>query len=250
MSQELSMIWLGQGGFLFILPSGRRVVVDPYLSDSLYEETRDSVGYMYKRLSPVAIAPEDICADEVYCSHEHEDHLDAGSIVTLTADDKAQLFTNPISVERAKKIGVDPQKINTIQRGDYLNFGEYTVKMLPAQHGKMAPEAMGFLFNFGGYRVYYAGDTSLDKELLVDMKDAKPDLALLPINGAFGNLNAEEAAEYAAFCGAKRCLPYHFWTFAGHGGDPMAFCKKLAENAPNCELVMLTPGELVLLRKE
>ena len=79
------------------------------------------------------------------------------------------------------------------------------------------------------------------------MQDAKPDLALLPINGAYGNLNAREAAEYAAFCGAMRCLPYHFWTFAGHGGDPMAFCKEMPVLAPDCELIMLTPGEVCSL---
>lgn len=244
---SVTVVWLGQGGFLFVLPSGRRIVVDAYLSDSLYEDTKSTAGFTYKRLAAVPIAPEDVCANEIFCSHEHEDHLDSGSILTLTKNPDTRLFTNPISVERAKKIGVNPEQIHTICRYDFLDFGEYTVKVLPAQHGQMAPEAMGFLFDFGGFHVYYAGDTSLDKDLLVAMQDAKPDLALLPINGAYGNLNAQEAAEYAAFCGAKRCIPYHFWTFAGHGGDPMAFCEALPAQAPDCELIMLTPGEELAL---
>ena len=114
----------------------------------------------------------------------------------------------------------------------------------------MSPEAMGFLFDFGGTRIYYAGDTAFDPELLGMTKDSIPDLALLPINGAYGNMDACNAAKFAQFCGAKKCIPYHFWTFAGHGGDPMAFCKEMPMQAPDCELIMLTPGEIYSLSTE
>lgn len=245
---KLAMIWLGQAGFLFQLPSGRQVLIDPYLSDSLYESTKSSAGFTYKRLSPAPFSADELKVAEIFCSHEHKDHLDAESLVPLTKDFQTRLFTNPISAERAEAFGVRKEQIHILCRNDSIDFGEYSVKALPAQHGTMAPEAMGLLFDFDGYRVYYAGDTALDKELLKDMEGSAPDLALLPINGAFGNLDSSEAAEYARFCSAKRCLPYHFWTFAGHGGDPMAFCKELPQRAPACELVMLTSGETLMLK--
>lgn len=156
--------------------------------------------------------------------------------------------TNPVSVRRAVELGVRPEQIHALTRNSSVDFGVYSVQSLPAQHGDMAPEAMGFLFDFGGYRVYYAGDTAFDPILLKQTEDLCPDLALLPINGEYGNMNACEAADFARFCGAKRCIPYHFWTFPRHCGDPMAFCRKLPKRAPGCELILLTPGEPLVLK--
>ena len=246
-ASALSMIWLGQAGFLFSLPSGRTVLLDPYLSDSVYLNSKAQSGYAYKRMAAAPFSAQELAADEIFCSHEHGDHLDVGSISALMSAEKTRLYTNPISARSAADLGVRKEQIHILTRNSFVDFGEYCVQTLPAQHGDMAPEAMGFLFNFGGYRVYYAGDTAFDPVLLKQTENLQPNLALLPINGEYGNMNACEAADFARFCGAMRCIPYHFWTFPRHGGDPMSFCKELPERAPGCELILLTPGEPLLL---
>ncbi len=114
---------------------------------------------------------------------------------------------------------------------------------LAAQHGDLSPEAMGFLFDFGFIRIYYSGDTAYDLPMLAPALKARPELVLLPINGAYGNLNAVEAAKLANNLGAKVCIPHHFWTFSIHLGSPQEFIGAMAEYAPGCELHMLTPGE-------
>ena len=237
------ILWLGQAGFLLQLPSGRRVLIDPYLTDSIFLRTCQTEGFSFKRLCPAPFSAEELEPDEVFCSHEHGDHLDIGCIAALLRNPRTRLLTNPASAKKALELGVRQEQICVLGQNSSIDLGEYRVDVLPAQHGALSPEAMGFLFHVDGYRIYYAGDTAFDRVLLQNLEGLCPELALLPINGAYGNMDAKEAAEYAAFCGAKRCVPCHFWMFAKHGGDPLAFSRELAACAPDCELIMLTPGE-------
>ena len=73
--------------------------------------------------------------------------------------------------------------------------------------------------------------------------------AILPINGAFGNLNGKEAAEYAGLLKCKICIPCHFWTFPLHHGDPQEIIEHMGESAPDCRLMLLCQGESFLLKK-
>ena len=50
-SSAVTMIWLGQAGFLFSLPSGRVVLLDPYLSDSVYLKSKEQSGFAFKRMA-------------------------------------------------------------------------------------------------------------------------------------------------------------------------------------------------------
>ena len=59
-------------------------------------------------------------------------------------------------------------------------------------------------------------------------------MLILPINGAFGNLNSEEAAKVVSILKPKLAVPCHYWNFAEHGGDPQRFCHDHeGKNIPN-----------------
>ena len=68
------MWWLGQAGFAFKSHSGTTVYADPYLSDAVERLAG------FKRLSLAPLAPEDVRADLVVLTHEHEDHLDPAAL--------------------------------------------------------------------------------------------------------------------------------------------------------------------------
>ena len=94
-----------------------------------------------------------------------------------------------------------------------------------------------------GSRLYYAGDTALTVDRLKVPVEMKPEVAILPINGAFGNLDGAEAAKYAGMLGCRVCIPCHFWTFPLHHGDPQQIIDCIGKEAPECELVLLCQGE-------
>ena len=65
-----ALYWLGQAGFAFRTAAGRRIFLDPYLSDACERL------HGFKRLSLPAILAEEVEADWVILTHEHTDHLD------------------------------------------------------------------------------------------------------------------------------------------------------------------------------
>ncbi len=243
---QLALTWIGQAGFL-IKTASSTIVIDPYLTDSVDHQLRREHGDGFKRLAPALFAPADLVADYVFCSHEHGDHLDTEAICPLLDHPPTRLFINAAGRQIALNEGVPAQKIQTVARGESLRFGDFRVTALPADHGDLAPDALGFLFDFGFYTIYYSGDTAYNPDLLQPAIAARPDLALLPINGAFGNLDACAAARLADDLQAGCCIPHHFWTFPLHLGNPQQAIDCFPRLAPKCRLLLLTPGEVIRL---
>ena len=79
----------------------------------------------------------------------------------------------------------------------------------------------------GKKRIYAVGDSAY-RDALIHEKTIGADLVILPINGAFGNLNETEAAFLAKNLQAGTVIPSHFWNFAEHGG-----CLLYTSNRPS-----------------
>jgi hypothetical protein len=81
-SDAFDVWWLGQSGFL-IQWNGICVLLDPYLSDSLTEKYA-ATNKPHVRMSERVIDPRALdCIDIVTSSHNHTDHLDAGTLIPL-----------------------------------------------------------------------------------------------------------------------------------------------------------------------
>lgn len=241
----LNLYWLGQGGFALKTEKGKLVLIDPYFTDSVYQSFREENGYSFKRLSPSLLDPEDLTYDEIYISHEHGDHLDVEAYPAASQSVETEIFCNRESAVILKECGVESGKITEIETGDVLARDGFTVKIVKANHGEFCPGAKGFLFDFGFVRIYYSGDTCYDEELLSEIAGYKPDICLLPVNGAFGNMNNEEAVRFGEGVHGKILIPYHFWTFPLHLGDPLGLLQDFEENGDtrSIQLKLLTPGE-------
>ena len=74
----MKITWLGQLG-LWIETDRASIMVDPYLTDSIYER----VGGDYRRLVP--LRPEYLACrpDVILLTHDHSDHLDIPSLKAL-----------------------------------------------------------------------------------------------------------------------------------------------------------------------
>ena len=236
---SVHIYWIGQAGFIIKTAGGKIIMIDPYLTDSVYEGTKSDLGYAFKRVSPALFEPDEIEADYCFCSHEHGDHVDTEAIARI----KAPIYTNSAGADVAKQTGTSEKNINVISRGDKLEFEEFTLIVIAAQHGDLSPGALGFIFDFDFTSIYYAGDTAYDIDALKPAIDAKPMIALLPINGEYGNLNSKEAAMLSSDLKSKICIPHHYWTFPRHMGNPNEFLEMMQKYSPLCKPIILTPGE-------
>ncbi|HAK96781.1 MAG TPA: hypothetical protein DCM87_17765, partial [Planctomycetes bacterium] len=89
----------------------------------------------------------------------------------------------------------------------------------------------------------FSGDTALRLERVRACADPRPDVVLPCINGAFGNMDARDAARLVEALAPRLAVPCHFWMFKEHGGDPEAFVRACAELCPGVEVRFVTPGE-------
>ena len=246
----LALCWLGQAGFLMKTDEQKIIVIDPYLTDYTYDVLKDQLGWAFKRITAPVCEPEELPFDVMLISHEHADHLDMYGMQDFVSRDGVQLGMTAPSVEILKAEAMDISKVVEISKGTKLAFGNTSVKVVDCDHGDEAPEAVGFLLDFGFVTLYYAGDTAMSLERLQEAVVAEPEVALLPINGTYGNLNSEEAYRLTGMLKSKYCIPYHFWTFSGQQGDPLQLIRLYEEQSCESQLQLLTPGEIMILEKK
>ena len=128
-----------------------------------------------------------------------------------------------------------------------VTSGDFSVTAMPCDHGALAPDALGLLITLDGKRIYITGDTAYREDYFANPALAGVDVLILPINGAFGNLNAEEGARVAGVIRAGLTIPCHYWNFAEHGGDPAAFATAMKEEHADLAYLLMRPGESISL---
>lgn len=237
----LAVFWLGQAGFLFKSDDGTTVAIDPYLTNC-GEAMRG-----FKRLSPMLIDPAAFAPDYYITSHIHFDHFDFEGIPQVAANGKTHFIGPTSCMQELEKLKVKNR--TQLNVGDSVELGNIKLQAVDADHGSMAPDAIGVMLDIGGHRIYFAGDTCYRESWFHDYAQMEPAIAILPINGAFGNMNAREAAAAAKILGAPYVVPCHFWTFSEHGGDVQAFRNLVAE-IPGSQALMFQQGEGILLVRE
>jgi len=239
---ELAVFWLGQAGFLIKDGKGRQVVIDPYLTDCGYRMKG------FKRLSPKLIEPSELDVDYYITTHLHFDHFDFDAIPEVAKNKKTK-FYGPISCfEQMKEMNIDDHRMTLLSEG--VPISEKGIKIHPtfADHGELAPDAVGVFLEIGKHKLYFSGDTAYKPEYFDSVATMKPDVAFLSVNGAFGNLNGEEGAKVANQIGAKIAVPCHFWTFIEHGGDLKQFEHSMKLLSPNCQSYFMHQGECMVIK--
>lgn len=243
-------VWLGQGGYLFKSPGGVIVVLDPYLSD--YAEAFWGV----QRLNPPPLAIERLTPDVHLVTHWHEDHLDAPTIRHYARQPDVA-FAGPEScVIKARVWGWPEERTVILERGDTHQFGDVAVTATFARHevaAAMTPDAVGFLLDIGGLRLWNVADSEYDARLR-PMADEGIDVMFVPINGVGGNMSAHEAALLTWQVAPRIAVPMHYGMWAdeqyGPGAtlDPETFCQTLTRLGGETEVRVLREGEIVVLK--
>jgi len=228
--------WLGQSGFL-LQWRGKHLLFDPYLSDSLTKKYAET-DKPHVRMSERAIDPARLdFLDLVTSSHNHTDHLDADTLRPILDANPGIKLVVPEANRGfiAERLGCDLDFPVGMNDTFVKDIGVFRFYGIPAAHNEVQRDDlgqckfMGYVVEFGNYRVYHSGDTLWFEGLEDLLMPFAVDVAMLPINGnrperrVAGNLSAEEAARLGKEIGAGCVIPHHFNLFEFNTQNPDLF---------------------------
>lgn len=205
------VVWLGQAGLLFDF-DGFRVMVDPYLSDSVA-----ALDPAKHRRVPVDERFFEVKPDVLVLTHDHLDHTDPDTLGELfRRHGGVCVLASPNAWNTVRRFGGGNNYVR-FARGAVWTEGSVRFEALYAEHSD--ENAIGVLITAGGKRWYVTGDTLYSKRTLAELTGS-PDVLFLPVNGVGNNMNMTDAARFAEAVGARRTVPLHFGLFDGI--DPRA----------------------------
>ncbi|MGN6491254.1 MAG: MBL fold metallo-hydrolase [Agriterribacter sp.] len=238
-AENFHIWWLGQSGYL-LLWQGKRVLIDPYLSDSLTRKYADTKK-PHVRMSEKVMEPEllnDISI--VSSSHNHTDHLDAETLAPIIRNNPAITFIIPEANRKfvADRVQCDVSFPVGLNEGKHFSKDGFTFHGLPAAHNALDKNEkgeclyIGYIIQFGKWTIYHSGDTLWYNGLEDILRPYNIHLALLPINGndptrgVAGNLNLQEAAALAKAANIQHVIPCHYDMFTFNTANPLHFAKE------------------------
>ena len=242
---RLHIFYVGQAGFIFKSPQGYLSAVDLYLSDCVerFENT-----LKFKRLIPNILNPFECSFDAVIATHPHLDHLDIDSVPILMSSRRTRLFASLNCESELRKRHINLDNTNFVKPGDSFVNGDVQFKFVDCDHGIETPDAVGVLIEIANKRIYLTGDTCLRMDRVpMILNEGAVDILIAPINGAYGNMNEEECAAFAAALKVKLVIPFHYGMFAAHGGDVGKFMDIMNLKYPELKYYIMTPGEQLTL---
>ena len=222
--------WLGQSGFL-VQWKGHHLLLDPYLSDSLTKKYA-ATDKPHVRMTERVVDPARLdFIDVVTSSHNHTDHLDGETLgPLLKVNPHLAMIAPEANCEFvANRLGIDTSFAVGLRDGQMAVVGPFQFAAVPACHEEVSPEFLGYVVEFGPWRIYHSGDTLLYEGMAERLRPFAVDVALLPINGSApqrrvaGNLNGPEAARLAKAIGARLVIPCHYEMFEFNTADPEEF---------------------------
>jgi L-ascorbate metabolism protein UlaG (beta-lactamase superfamily) len=235
----LRLYWLGQAGFV-VEAAGRRIVIDPYLSDSLAEKYRGTPR-PHVRMMPPPVSIERIGAiDLVICTHAHTDHMDPGTLKLLLRlnPNAALLAPRAVRVKALDRSGIEESRLLLINNGETIEFGSgFVIIATRSAHEALEMDQagqypfLGYLFDFGGLRLWHSGDCVPFLGLEDELRTLRPNIALLPVNGrradlarsgVSGNFSLNEAIKLGRAIGVSDLVAHHYGMFDFNTADPDA----------------------------
>ncbi len=184
---KLEVTFIGHGSLLFSW-NGQNIHIDPW-----------------NKLADYSKLPK---ADAILLTHEHQDHMDPGTLQQVRTKDTLLVMT----AKCAEKVPGG----TVMKNGDVRTVLGVKVEAVPAynilhtrENGRPfhpKGEGNGYVLTFGTTRVYVAGDT----ENVPEMKALKKiDYAFLPMNLPY-TMTPEMVADAAKAFKPKVLYPYHF----------------------------------------
>lgn len=225
----VKILWIGQAGFILESCDGRIIVIDPYLSHSVEKKEK------LTRMMEIALKPEDIAADLVLCTHDHLDHTDPETLLAISGSSQAHFAGPTSSYDRLIELGISGDRLTEINRGETKVIAGVDVT---AVHAKHTADSVGYVLNLGGIIVYHTGDTEYDAQLR-RVKQHRPAIMLVCINGKWDNMDIAEAVKLACEIQPKVVIPMHYGMFLENTADPHEFAEAAREADRTLQVIIV-----------
>jgi L-ascorbate metabolism protein UlaG (beta-lactamase superfamily) len=230
---SIAITWLGHATFLIRLPSGQRLVTDPWLAGP-------SVPAAWSKLE--ALAP----VDAILVSHGHADHSSDAAALSRVTGAPVVCLAELGDYLSAKGL----QNVRAMNIGGTQTVAGIRLTMTAAVHSGSIVEqdrivylggAAGFVIRAADApTIYFAGDTALFGDMKIIRDRFAPDIAFLPIGDHY-TMGPEDAAIAAEWLGVRQVVPMHWGTFPALTGTPAELRAHLTNAA--IEVLELAPGE-------
>lgn len=216
--QQAALWFLGQAGYV-IRSAGLTLAIDPYLTDSASASAPE-----FHRSFPPPIEPEDLRVDLWIVTHDHLDHLDPETLRRYRHKADTQFVAPRLAAAKLRQVGVPVGQIRRLDAGEAWTWRELSLRgVFALPTGIDVLDTTGYWLTFpNGRSLYHTSDTSFTP-LLLEAAPKGVEVLLVPINGKWGNLNAEQATELAAAVGPRYVLPNHYDLMALNHENPETF---------------------------
>ncbi|MBQ5590767.1 MAG: MBL fold metallo-hydrolase [Clostridia bacterium] len=208
----MKITYIGQAGLL-IEKDGVKILVDPYLSNSVVK-----VNPRNYRRQPVDESLLKINPDVIILTHDHIDHTDEETLIHYLGHETEK----PILVLAGRNAYLKALKFKNYH--NYIEFPPHTVwnefglefKSVKAEHSDF--EAIGVIITDKDKKYYITGDTLYNEDIFKDIPEDIYAL-FLPINGLGNNMNKTDASKFAKKVNAKYTVPFHVGMFDNFTAD-------------------------------
>jgi L-ascorbate metabolism protein UlaG (beta-lactamase superfamily) len=247
---KAELLWLGQSAFRLTTPSGKVIVIDPWL------RTNPATPPEYKNLEKLGHV------DLILVTHGHFDHIaDAPALATLN---KARVYAPGDLNQTLTVLGVlPPELLPRMNKGGpvtpFPDVPGFHITEVKAEHSSVyvwknpatgkdethvGGEPVGFIIELeNGQKIWHMGDTGLFPGMKFISEYYRPDVVLMPIGGNF-TMDPKDAAFAAReWIKPKRVIAMHYGTNPLARGTLPQFIEALGDWAPHA--IQLKPGEKV-----
>ncbi len=232
---KVKVMWYGHSAFLIESPSGKRILIDPWLDNPKAPAGAKEISHV----------------DLILVTHGHSDHV--GNTVEIARRTNANVVCIFELSIYFQNLGV--QSVQGMNKGGSVIVEGIRITMTDAKHssdidanGSVTPggEAAGFVVQLeNGYTFYHAGDTALFGDMKYIAELYKPKAAFLPIGGLY-TMSPREASIACKLLKPQRTVGMHYGTFPVLSGTPGEL-KKYLPGALKRTVLELEPGSEAVL---
>src|ERR1044071_4640383 len=248
-SMDTKLTWYGQSAFKIVTPSGKVLLVDPWLSNPVFQNAKAEIAALKH-------------VDLILITHGHSDHV--GDAVGIGKKTGAKLVaTFDLADAMVKHLGYPAEQAQVAPVGHFggqltLLGGEVKVAFVRAHHGsgvaaddrsglRHGGAPGGFVITIrGGPTIYHTCDTDLFSDMALLTLFHNIDVMLVCIGDHF-TMGPARAAEAAKLVKARTVIPMHYGTFPILTGTPEAFGRELKQRGAEAELRVMRIGETISL---
>lgn len=247
MAATAQLTYYGHSAFKLALPSGKILLIDPWIANPLNDHGKEDVAALDK-------------VDLICLTHAHGDHV--GDAVEIAKRTRATLVANyDVAAAVRAVLGypaelADTEAVGHIGGEVRLLDGELTARFTPAWHGSAAergdksPPVYGgtpsglVLTLHDGPTIYHTGDTDLFSDMALVSRFTPIDWMLVCTGDHF-TMGPKRAAAAVEFVKPRFVVPIHFGTFPLLTGTPEALEKEMRAIGSKAEMRPLQPREII-----